>query len=190
MTSIVIKDLEARAAAANGSICVAYVYFRYSDASDLTIRGVLEILVKQIVERHHDCELLAEQAYAPHLRERTQPTESELFELLNRFTEGKAITFYVLDALDEAPERLRLALLKRLASMNVRLFITSRPLKDVEGRFPHACSFPISAQEGDLDLHINQEIANSSVLEELLDEADTSFKEEMISLVKKNCGGM
>lgn len=55
MASIVINDLDARAAASGGRICVAYIYFRYSDSSTLTIRSILEILVKQTVERHQDC---------------------------------------------------------------------------------------------------------------------------------------
>jgi len=59
MASVVINDLEARAAASGGSICVAYVYFRYSDAINLTVRSVLEILVKQTVERHPNCAVLA-----------------------------------------------------------------------------------------------------------------------------------
>ncbi|KAH6909816.1 hypothetical protein BKA70DRAFT_176890 [Coprinopsis sp. MPI-PUGE-AT-0042] len=81
LASIVIRELEARAQAAGGQICVAYVYIRYSDGADLTVSNVLEILVKQTVERHPECLFLAEQAYARHLRENTQPTEAELLQL-------------------------------------------------------------------------------------------------------------
>ena len=190
MASIVINDLEARAAAAGGAICVAYVYFRYSDVADLTIRDVFEILVKQTVERHLECAFLAEQAYARHLHEKTQPTEAELFQLLHQCTETLPATFYVLEALDEAPERLQVDLVTKLASLNVRLFITSRPLKSVEGRVPNLCSFVIVAQEGDLDLHIEQEISRSRDLQGLLEEEEPSFKDEIVSTVKKNCGGM
>lgn len=190
MASIVIHDLEARATVAGANICIAYVYFRYSDAADLTVRGVLEILVKQTVERHPNCALLAEQAYARHLCERTQPTEAELLQLLDRFTEVTMTTFYVLDALDEAPEKLQVSLVKKLASLNVRLFITSRPLKVVEAQFSDVSSFHIVAQDGDLGLHISQEIENSPALQALLEEAEPDFKDEMISSIKKNCGGM
>ena len=189
MASVIINDLEARVAASGGSICVAYVYFRYSDAAGLTVRSVLEILVKQTVERHPDCAVLAEQVYARHLKERTQPTEAELLQLLHRFTEVNKVTFYVLDALDEAPERLQIALVQKLATVNARLFITSRPLKAVETRFSDVCSFPIIAQEGDLDLHIAQEISRSRDLQGLL-EVDPCFRDEVISSVKKNCNGM
>ncbi|KAH6909872.1 hypothetical protein BKA70DRAFT_1041891, partial [Coprinopsis sp. MPI-PUGE-AT-0042] len=190
LASIVIRDLEARAEAAGGRICVCYVYLRYSDRADLTVRNVLEILVKQTVERHPNCEVLAEQAYARHLREKTQPSEDELLQLLHQFTETTAATFYVLDALDEAPEKLQLDLVRKLASLNVRLFITSRPLKNVEARVPGARSFPIVAQGEDLDLHITQEIARSPDLQDLLERAGPSLREQIVSSIKKNCGGM
>ena len=188
-SSIVIRELEARAAAANGTICVAYVHIRYSDAADMTIRSILEVLVKQTVERHPDCASLAEQAYAQHLSEDTQPTEAELLQLLHQFTGIKTATFYVIDALDEAPDKLQLELIKKLASLNARLFITSRPLKTVEARAPEAHRFSIAAQDDDLDLHIAQGIDRSPDLELLL-ERDPALKEEVVSSIKKNCGGM
>ncbi|KAH6909886.1 hypothetical protein BKA70DRAFT_1027556, partial [Coprinopsis sp. MPI-PUGE-AT-0042] len=190
LASIVIRELEARAESAGGRICVCYAYLRYSDRADLTVRNILEILVKQTVERHPDCVVLAEQAYARHLREQTQPSEGELLQLLHQFTETTAATFYVLDALDEAPEKLQLDLVRKLASLNVRLFITSRTLKAVEARVPGACSFPIVAQGEDLDLHIAQEIARSPDLQDLLEKAGPSLREQIVSSIKKNCGGM
>ncbi|KAH6909852.1 hypothetical protein BKA70DRAFT_1102023 [Coprinopsis sp. MPI-PUGE-AT-0042] len=190
LASIVIRDLEARAEAAGGRICVCYVYLRYSDRGDLTVRNVLEILVKQTVERHPNCAVLAEQAYARHFREQTQPSEGELLQLLHQFTETAEVSFYILDALDEAPEKLQLDLVRKLASLNIRLFITSRPLKAVEARVPSAYSFPIVAQGEDLDLHIAQEIARSPDLQNLLERAGPSLREQIVSSIKKNCGGM
>lgn len=189
MASVVIADLEARADASRGRICLAYIYFRYSDAAELTVRAVLEILVKQTIERHPECGALAEQTYARHLHERTQPTQSDLLQLLHRCTQVKAATFYVLDALDEAPERLRVDVVRALASLNVKLFITSRPLKSVEAKFTDTQSFTIAAQDGDLDLHISQEISRSEDLQDLLD-GDPDFKQEVLSSIKNNCGGM
>ena len=68
MASVVINDLEARVKASGGSMCLAYVYFRYSDAANITVRSVLEVLVKQIIEEHPDCARLAEEVYARHTR--------------------------------------------------------------------------------------------------------------------------
>jgi ankyrin repeat domain-containing protein 50 len=187
---IVIQELERRAESADGRICVCYVYIRYSDHGDLTVRSVLEILVKQTVERHPECALLAEQAYARHLREKTQPTEAELLQLLRQFTETTKATFYVLDALDEAPDKVQLDLIMKLASLNIRLFVTSRPMKFVEARAPSACSLTIFAQEEDLDLLISQEIARSPYFQDLVEKAGPSLREEVVAAIKENCGGM
>lgn len=176
--------------AADGSICVCYVYIRYSDSADLTTRSVLEILVKQTVERHSNCASLAQRVYAQHLREDTQPTEVELLQLLRQFTETMQATFYLLDAIDEAPPKLQLDLVRKLASLNSKLFITSRPLKDVESRFPTAHSFPIVAQDSDLNLHIAAEIERSPSLQSVLERAGPSLREEIVSSVKRKCGGM
>ena len=186
-----VHDLENRATASGGSICVAYVFFRHSDSDSLTVRGILEVLVKQIVERHPDCAVLAVQVYTRHAQEGTQPSEAEILQLLARFAQAKSVTYYVLDALDESPERLRVSLIKYLASLNVRLFVTSRPLKDVENRFPNVCSFPIAAQDDDLNLHIDQMITRTgAVLEEIFAEAEEPFKRDIVSLVKENSRGM
>jgi ankyrin repeat domain-containing protein 50 len=190
LRSIVIRELEKRADASSGSICVCYVYFRYSDDPDLTVRSILEILVKQTIERHHDCALLAEEVYVRHSQENTQPTEVELLQLLYRFRGSKSLMFYVLEALDEAPDKLQLDLITKLASLDVRLFITSRPLKGVENCFSGAHSISIFARGEDLELHITAGINRSSSLQSLLKNAGPSLREEIVHSIKHNCHGM
>ncbi|KAH6870867.1 ankyrin repeat-containing domain protein [Coprinopsis sp. MPI-PUGE-AT-0042] len=190
LASIVIRELEALAAVEGSRICVCYVYIRYNDCGDLSVRNILEILVKQTVERHPDCASIADNTYARHIREKTQPAETELLQLLCQFTTVTAATFYLLDALDEAPDRIQVDLVLKLASLNVRLFITSRPLESVQARVPNAHRFPIFARDDDLDLHINEEISRSRDLASLLENADPSLRDEIVSLVKSKCGGM
>ncbi|KAH6912020.1 hypothetical protein BKA70DRAFT_1559519 [Coprinopsis sp. MPI-PUGE-AT-0042] len=170
LASIVIDRLEALAREWGNEICVAYVYIRYSDQNQVTVRGILEVLVKQT--------------------EGTQPMEGELLQLLGQFVAKRKATFYVLDALDEAPVRIRLALIQKLSSLGVRLFITSRPLPALEAKFPAAHTFPILAQEHDLDLHIAEKIEGSEDLQDLLDRGGPEFEEHLIKTVKAKCGGM
>ncbi|KAH6884336.1 hypothetical protein BKA70DRAFT_140159 [Coprinopsis sp. MPI-PUGE-AT-0042] len=188
LASIVIRTLEARARASPAPICVCYLYIRYSDHSKATVQAFLEILVKQTVERHPSCFPPAEEVYAQHIREETQPSEEELLGLLHRFTKLMSVTFYVLDALDEAPVRIQLDLVRKLASLNIRLFITSRPLKAVEVHFPDARCFAIVAQDRDIELHITQEISRSPELSRLL--ADSALREDVVASIKEKCGGM
>ncbi|KAH6916394.1 hypothetical protein BKA70DRAFT_1092729, partial [Coprinopsis sp. MPI-PUGE-AT-0042] len=189
LASIVIQRLEALCKETDVQICVCYIYFRYSDRSELTVRYVLEIIVMQTLERHPDCQALIEQTYTQHLRERTEPSEGQLLTLLRQLAKIMAVTFYVLDALDEAPTKIQLALLKTLTSLNVKLFITSRPLKTVEANFPEAHTFHIVAQDADIDLHIAKGIDENAELQRLVKE-DPELKDEILSSIKRNCGGM
>jgi hypothetical protein len=155
----------------------------------VTLRAVLEVLVKQTLERHPRCQAAIEQIYAQHLREDTEPSEVQLLALLRQLTEGMAVTFYVLDALDEAPTKVRLAVVKTLASLNVKLFITSRPLKTVQDNFPNAHILNIVAQAADIELHVAKAIEENAELQRLV-HAEPALRDEILSTIKQNCGGM
>jgi hypothetical protein len=171
-------------------ICICYIYIRYSDHAGLTVRHCLEVLVKQTIEKHPDCRRPAQEVYAEHFRLKTRPTEEELFQLLKVFTTLVKASFYFLDALDEAPEPIQLDLLIRLSSLDVKLFITSRPLTLLQAEFPSAHCFTIAARDRDLELHINNEIQRSLRLRRLLSSADPSWRAKIVSAVKEKCGGM
>ncbi|KAH6879585.1 ankyrin repeat-containing domain protein [Coprinopsis sp. MPI-PUGE-AT-0042] len=190
LASIVINTLEAHARASTSPICVNYIYFRYSDHTKATIKGFLDILVKQTVERHPHYLPLFDEVFAKHLRENTQPSEEELLSLYRQFSSRMLVTFCILDALDEAPPSLQLEILEKLAAPNVKLFVTSRPLKAVEARFPDAFRFSIVARDQDIDLHIDKEISRSADLRELLEEGDPSLRDEIATSIKEKCGGM
>ncbi|KAH6911236.1 hypothetical protein BKA70DRAFT_1423983 [Coprinopsis sp. MPI-PUGE-AT-0042] len=168
-TSIVLREAELHAKRSEYTVCVAYIYFRYSDHTTATVKDVLAILVKQTIERHPRYLPFLRELYDVHIREGTQPSESELLHLLRLFT---------------------LDLLEKLSSLNVKLFITSRPLPILEARFPGAHRFPILAQDRDLDLHIKKEISRSPMLQTILNEEDPSFREKITTTIKKKCGGM
>jgi hypothetical protein len=187
--AIVIQHLEALCEDADATVCVCYIFFRYSGRSEMSVRTILEVLVMQTLERHPECQALVEQAYARHLRERTEPNEEQLLSLLRRLTESMAVTFYILDALDEAPTKIQLAVLRTLTSLNVKLFVTSRPLKPLEDRFPQALTFAIFAQDEDLDLLIAKGIEDSVELRYLL-EVEPFLRDELFLTIKANCGGM
>lgn len=119
------------------------------------------------------------------------PTVAQLIGLLRELAERMACTFYILDALDEAPTKIQLAIVKMLASLKVKLFITSRPLETVQARFPQAITIDIAAQDADLDLHIAKCIDESADLQRLLEEElPLKDSEEIISSIKQNCSGI
>jgi hypothetical protein len=168
---------------------VCYIYFRYSDHTKATTRFFLEVLVKQTLERHPGCHALFDQVYARHIREKTQPSEDELLSLLREFTNA-IVTFYYLDALDEAPEAIQIDIIEKLTSLNVKLFITSRPLQNVEAAFPDVHRFAIFARDSDIDLHIDQELRRSGTLRAILQEGGASLRDEIHSSIKTRSRGM
>ncbi|KAH6888306.1 hypothetical protein BKA70DRAFT_1025322, partial [Coprinopsis sp. MPI-PUGE-AT-0042] len=187
--SIVINQAEMHAQA-NPRICVAYIYFRYSDHTTAAVRDFLAVLVKQTVERHSDCLAICLELYDRHIREKTQPSEGELLHLLHCFSEVMEVMFCFLDALDEAPTDVQLELVEKLCSLNVKLFITSRPLPILEACFPDAHRYPILAQDHDLDLHIAKEISRSAVLRSILNQGGPVLREKIEMIIKQKCGGM
>jgi hypothetical protein len=189
-SAIVIEELEALYHESGSEVCVCYIFFRYTEPAGFTVRNILEVLVKQTLERHPGCITLVEDTYAQHLRESTEPNEAQLVALLRRLNENIQTTFYVLDALDEAPTKIQLAIIKVLASLNVKLFITSRPLPNVESKFPQARSFKIVAQDVDVELHIAKGIEESPDLQDVLRLVGLSLREEIVNSIKQNCGGM
>jgi hypothetical protein len=156
----------------------------------MTVRNVLEVLVKQILERHPESQALIGQTYAQHIQEGSEPTEAQLLGLLRELVDTMACTFCVLDALDEAPTKIQLAVVRALASLNLKLFITSRPLKTVEANFPEAHAFYIIAQEKDIDLLIAKRLDESADLQNLIKQAGPLFRAEIVAIIKQKCGGM
>jgi hypothetical protein len=149
----------------------------------------LEVLVKQTLERHPGCLPLFNKVYTRHIREKTYPSEDELLGLLRQFTDAM-VTFYYLDALDEAPTPIQIDIIEKLASLNVKLFITSRPLKNVEAAFLDVHRFLIVAQDQDIDLHIEKELSRSADLLAILKEGGSSLRDEVYTSIKAKCSGM
>ena len=189
-SAIALNTVEAHAEASKEPICVVYIYFRYGDHTKATTQDFLEVLVKQTLERNPKCHPIACKVYARHIKEKTRPSEEELFNLLRQFTGMMLATFYFLDAMDEAPLDVQLELLEKLTSLNVGLFITSRPMDALQARFPAAHKYPIRAQDHDLDLHINKEISRSVFLQDILDAQGPELHERLVTKVKEKCGGM
>ncbi|KAH6892824.1 hypothetical protein BKA70DRAFT_1536593 [Coprinopsis sp. MPI-PUGE-AT-0042] len=186
LASIVIRYLEGLESTSGGVVCVAYVYLRYSEP--LAIRDILESLVKQIVERHTDLIPSIEALYARHQQERTKPSQQELRGVLEGFIRHGKTLFFILDAFDEMRSEDRPILLNLLASLDAKLFITSRPLEPLQKQFPYARVFDIAASPSDLDLHIKHFLRHSPEVMALLE--DTDLEEQIAEPVHRKSGGM
>ncbi|KAH6874847.1 ankyrin repeat domain-containing protein 28 [Coprinopsis sp. MPI-PUGE-AT-0042] len=186
LVSIVIRYLKGLENTLGGVICVAYVYLRYS--KPLSIRDILESLVKQIVERHDDLIPIIEAIYARHKKEGTKPSQEELQEVLEGFVRHGKTLFFVLDALDEMKADDRPILLNLLASLDAKLFITSRPLEPLQRQFANAQVFNIAASPSNLDLHIKNFLRHSPEVMALLE--GTDLEEQIAETIHQKSGGM
>ncbi|KAH6892787.1 hypothetical protein BKA70DRAFT_1536466 [Coprinopsis sp. MPI-PUGE-AT-0042] len=186
LASIVIRYLEGLENTSGGVICVAYVYLRYSEP--LAIRDILESLVKQIVERHTDLIPSIEALYARHQQERTKPSQQELKGVLEGFVVCGKTLFFVLDALDKMRVEDRPILLRLLASLDARIFITSRPLEPLQRQFADAQVFDIAASPSDLDLHIKNFLQHSPEVMALIE--GTDLEEQIAETIHRKSGGM
>ncbi|KAH6902527.1 hypothetical protein BKA70DRAFT_1112935 [Coprinopsis sp. MPI-PUGE-AT-0042] len=185
LASIVIRDLEWHEVWAE-TICVAYVYLRYSEP--LTIRDILESLVKQIVERHIDLIPIIQGLYVKHEQERTKPAQNDLMGVLAEFVKLGKTLFFVFDALDELRVEDRPILLRLLTSLDAKLFITSRPLELLQQQHPQAQVFNIAASPSDLNLHIKDFLRNSPEVMALLE--GTNFEERIVETIHRKSSGM
>jgi predicted RNA-binding Zn ribbon-like protein len=148
----------------------------------------LECIVKQLVERNHDLVPIVSEAYAKHKREKTKPSQQELMALLTQLSKCGKTLFFVLDALDELRTEDRPVLLGFLASLDAKLFVTSRPLDVLQRRFPEATAFNIAAQSSDIELHIRRFFQESPELMELLEGSDD--EQHVISAILQKSAGM
>jgi ankyrin repeat domain-containing protein 50 len=184
--SIVIYYLGNLEERPGSNICVAFVYLRYSEP--LSVRDILESLVKQIVERHDDLVDAIAGLYTKHERESTKPSQKDLMVALAEFlTRGKKL-FFVLDALDEMRVEDRPVLLRLLASLDAKLFITSRPLDVVQKQYPHAQFFDIAASQVDIALHVQNFLQHSPEVMTLLE--GTDLEQNLAKMIHRKSGGM
>ncbi|KAH6909555.1 hypothetical protein BKA70DRAFT_1425974 [Coprinopsis sp. MPI-PUGE-AT-0042] len=180
------------------TMCLAYVYIRYSEP--LSIQQILESLVKQIVQSHPERTAhLLQTVYKKHSREKTQPTVHELCSILSSLCRAFETCVVGIDGVDEMPSSDQRVLLRMLASAldlesnnntsNGRLFLTSRPLPGAQRNFPQAVVVDIMAQEHDIEVHLREVIRRTPGLDDLFYE-DPSFEQEVIGIIKDQCGGM
>jgi ankyrin repeat domain-containing protein 50 len=181
-----MRYLEGLEEGSEGTICVAFVFLRYSEP--LSIRDILESLVKQIVERHADLVPVVSGLYTKHKEERTKPSQQDLMVLLAGFIQRGKSLFFVLDALDEMPPEDRPILLRLLVSLDAKIFITSRPLDALQRQYVQAQIFDIAASPHDLDLHIKEFLRRSPELMALLE--NTNYLERIAEIVHRKSGGM
>jgi hypothetical protein len=107
--------------------------------------------------------------------------------LLAFIRNGKSL-FFILDALDEMRTEDRPVLLKMLASLDAKLFITSRPLEAIQKQYPQAQIFQISASQADIELHVQEFLGHNPEVVTLLE--GTDLEQHIGETIYQMSGGM
>ncbi|KAH6916192.1 hypothetical protein BKA70DRAFT_1092444 [Coprinopsis sp. MPI-PUGE-AT-0042] len=170
----------------NERICVAYIFIRYSHP--VSVPAIIEAFVSQLTEGRADVAKIVEAAYARYKTGRAVLNERELQKILSAAIALFGARFLILDGLDETSAEKQYAVLPLLSALDVKLFITSRPLAKLEPKFPGATFFRVAAQERDIRLHVNERISRHPDLEDLLE--DHNFREQVTVKIISNSDGM
>jgi ankyrin repeat domain-containing protein 50 len=191
ITSMVV-DIVEKKAKESGSVSVAYAYCRYSDAEDrVTIRSVLAGLVRQLLARHPSVLDIVEPVYREHQHDKTQATQSQLVGLLRDISARFDVNFRALDGVDELTPEVRHKLLQALVGIGGNLFVSSRPLPELEDSLSEAAVVEVVAHDEDVALMVTHEIDQFPRFRDLLGlNAGPEKKERAIKMIQERSHGM
>ncbi|EAU87067.2 ankyrin repeat domain-containing protein 50 [Coprinopsis cinerea okayama7 len=183
LASRLIEDLEKQP---DKKICILYAYCRYTEA--LSVKDILEGLIKQCLERHPEIAPVIIPVLERHRREKTRPSLNELMDLLRTIEQHFDIVFYIIDGLDEAKIATQFDLVKAINSLGGRFAITSRPLQTLEGDLHSAAFYPVCAHREDIERLVREKIDQHSHLRRLLELH--RCEQRIISAIVDKSGGM
>ncbi|EAU90027.2 ankyrin repeat domain-containing protein 28 [Coprinopsis cinerea okayama7 len=181
-----IHDLQQLQRTSHQKICVVFAYCRYS--AQLSVKDILESLVKQFLKTDPSLADLVKPLYSLHEEKETRPTQEELLELLRQFEERFDVVFYVIDGLDEALVDTQFDLIKAIKALRGRFALTSRPLKRLEAALPSTRFYPVTASHFDIGLLILRVVDRNPGFQRLLKEH--SFKGELVRQISEKSKGM
>lgn len=184
LRSIVVKHLQS---ISSSDTAVVFAYCRYMD--QYNTQDILASLLKQLAQNHTFILKIVAEFFTVHRKDKTQPKEGELLEILSRSMSLLSKVYVVLDALDEFPEKHRYSLIKNLKSLKCCLFLTSRELVSSDNLVADSVVIPIMADNEDIERFVNEKFEQGGRLDSLL-RRDGSIKNNILVKVQKKSRGM
>ncbi|EAU89898.2 hypothetical protein CC1G_08380 [Coprinopsis cinerea okayama7 len=168
LASNVANDLLQLEAESNGRVAVIVVYCRYTEP--LSVKEILEAILRQYLECHpHLVDLIAP-LYAQHDRKRTSPSEEELVELLWVIESQFGKCYYIIDGVDEAKVNTQFELIDAINKLRGNFFLSSRPLDHLGSDLLYSVFFTIDAQREDILLLITEKLNRNKALLRLVEQ--------------------
>ncbi|EAU83790.1 hypothetical protein CC1G_07525 [Coprinopsis cinerea okayama7 len=186
LASRAIHDLEEHSSSVKGKVCVIFAYCRYSEP--LTVKEILEALVKQFLECDPSLASIVEPMFSHHKFRDTRPTQEELLDLLQKLEGHFEIVFYVIDGLDEAVAETQFDLIQTINRLRGRFALTSRPIRRLEQGLPATKFYRVVPDSSDIVRLVNQKIDKVPGFGALLDKYGQ--RQELTRRIQKKSRGM
>ncbi|KAJ6438048.1 purine and uridine phosphorylase [Purpureocillium lavendulum] len=162
LTSIVVEDLAAQFQN-DLSVGIAFIYFSFKDQEQdkQKLEELLASLLKQLCQCRSSLPEAVVSLYAKHKDRRTPPSSDEISTSLQSVAALYSRVFIAIDAMDEcrATGECRSKFLSEIFSLLSRsqanLFVTSRPIPDIQMKFQGCLSREIIASEEDVRRYID-----------------------------------
>ncbi|EAU86442.2 ankyrin repeat domain-containing protein 50 [Coprinopsis cinerea okayama7 len=181
-----IRDLQKLQETSSKRICVVFAYCRYSER--LTVKDILESLVRQFIESDPSLADLVEPLCSMHQRKKTRPTQKELLDLLRQLESRFDTVFYVIDGLDEALVDTQFDLIQAIKILRGQFALTSRPLKRLEAGLPNPMFYLVTANDSDIVLLIQKKVERNPGFKSLLEQH--SYLGELVRRILDKSKGM
>jgi hypothetical protein len=140
LTSIVVEDLTTRFRN-DKSVGIACLYFNFRRQHEQKLEDQIASLLKQLLQRLSSVPDNVKFIYNQHKDKQTRPSLDEILKTLESIITTYSRVYIVVDALDECqlsggcrPKFLS-SVLGLQARTGARLFVTSRPIPDIEKEF-------------------------------------------------------
>ncbi|KIX03194.1 uncharacterized protein Z518_06746 [Rhinocladiella mackenziei CBS 650.93] len=190
LTSIVIDDL-CRRYSRDRTIQIAYIYGNFRQQGTQKVDDLVASLLKQLAQGHSSLPAAVRELYHENQVRKTRPSREDLIRILHVVVTQSSKVFIILDALDELFHDCRTKLLPEIfkiqAKANLNIFMTSRPILDVEKEFRECISrksLEIRAKDEDVESYLESHIS------ELRLNVPENVKEEIKKTISEAAKGM
>jgi ankyrin repeat protein len=171
---------------------IAYLFCDYKDTTQTSER-LKRAILRQLLHQLDDLPAEIDRLYETHARRSTEPSSSEIDDLLLMTASRFSQIFIVIDALDELSgidgvSESVLKLCKELGS-NTHALITSRWTGELRHHILQATSIEISARDQDITTYVHHELLTRKRLH-LFVQKEPTFEAEAINTILGQCEGM
>lgn len=163
LMSAVVDDITRRFVPSEMTV-TAYVYCNFRRKEVQTVEHFLSSLIKQTARALAQIPDSVTKLYQDNKRSGTIPSALDLSDVFSSILGSFSTVFVLVDALDECDAESRFALLSILVDLQkktpatLKLFFTSRPSPEIEGRFHDALVCEIRAASEDIHRYVRHRL--------------------------------